>query len=58
MSMSTYDRKCYDLAVHFLSDHPDLDREEQRVRLAITIQAAIEDWFFATGRAQQPKAKT
>ncbi len=41
----SYDVKCYDLAVHFLADSPDLDDEDHRVDLAQAIQMAIEDWF-------------
>jgi Holliday junction resolvase-like predicted endonuclease len=39
----TYDRKCYDLAEHFLQDHPQFDDRDNRVELAGVIQDAIED---------------
>jgi hypothetical protein len=41
----TYDRKCFDLAMDFLEDHPDLDKQVHAHKLAQTIQAAIEDYL-------------
>jgi len=38
----TYDPKCFDLAVAFLSDDPDLDTPAARITLASEIQRAIE----------------
>lgn len=38
-----YDTKCYDLAVAFLADTPEIDNEKTRDRLAQSIQTAIED---------------
>ena len=38
-----YDTRCYDLAVAFLADTPDIDSEKTRNILAQTIQTAIED---------------
>jgi Mn-dependent DtxR family transcriptional regulator len=38
-----YDRKCYELAEHFLSDEPEIDSEENRAELAQAIQTEIED---------------
>lgn len=40
-----YDSKCYDLAVAFLGDTPDIDNEKSRDALAQHIQTAIEDWI-------------
>jgi hypothetical protein len=39
---TTYDSKCYDLAVAFLADTPDIDNEKTRDQLAQSIQDAIE----------------
>jgi len=41
----TYDKKCYELAVHFLADHPDIDSDDTRDLLAQDIQQAIDDFF-------------
>jgi hypothetical protein len=41
----TYDKKCWDLAVHFLSDEPELDSPANCNELAGAIQEAIELWF-------------
>jgi hypothetical protein len=41
----TYDKKCWDLAVHFLSDEPELDSPANCNELAGTIQEAVELWF-------------
>lgn len=38
------DQKSYDLAEHFLQDHPEWKGEE--MKLAQAIQQAVEDWFF------------
>lgn len=43
--VKTYDPKSYELAEHFLQDEPNLDCADARHNLALTIQAAIEDWF-------------
>ena len=39
----SYDSKCYDLAVAFLADTPDLDNERSRNVLAQVIQDAAEN---------------
>lgn len=39
----SYDPACYDLAAHFISDHPELER--LRDKLAQHIQDAIEEWI-------------
>lgn len=50
MSVRTYDQKCYQLAAEFLEDEPCRDDpklfEAHCHSLALTIQQAIEDWFF------------
>ena len=43
----TYDVKCYELAEHFLQDHPEINSDDLCMALAIDIQDAIEtflDW--------------
>ena len=40
-----YDSKCFDLAVAFLGDHPELDTEINRDQLAQDIQQAIENFI-------------
>ena len=39
----TFDPRCYELAEHFLSDHPHLNSEAARITLAQQIQQTIED---------------
>jgi hypothetical protein len=39
---NTFDAKCYDLASHFLFDHPTANTEAARVTLATIIQETIE----------------
>ena len=41
----TFDKKCYELAEHFLEDEPALNLKANKEELAASIQAAIEDWF-------------
>ncbi len=38
----TFDRRCYELAEHFLSDEPDLNTEAAKTTLAAEIQWTIE----------------
>lgn len=38
-----YDAKCYDLACHFLEDHPEINTEPVRDALAKDIQEVIEN---------------
>lgn len=45
MTVKTYDEKSYDLAEHFLSDHPTLNTLDKIHHLALAIQAAVEDWI-------------
>lgn len=41
-----FDPKCYDLAEHFLSDEePPIQSDENKRRLAQTIQNEIENWI-------------
>jgi uncharacterized protein YaeQ len=42
---ATFDPKCYDLAAHFLADHPSLNNEQIITELADFIQTAIEDFI-------------
>jgi len=42
----TFDPKCYELAIAFLADEPDLDTEAARITLAAEIQEAIEAELF------------
>ena len=43
----TLDNKCYELAEHFLVDHPVFSNSViHKTELAIDIQGAVEDWFF------------
>lgn len=46
----TYDQKCYDLAVEFLSDEPKMGTNEDCASLAQAIQEAIEDWLAENRR--------
>jgi hypothetical protein len=51
MGTKTYDAKSYELAEHFLRDHPswrgDLTKHTRLVhKLAITIQEAVEDFLW------------
>ncbi len=39
----TYDRRCYELAEHFLAGEPEINTEAARITLARTIQESIED---------------
>lgn len=43
---STVDPKVYDLAAHFLLDHPLLNTEAARVTLAAAIQETIDNELF------------
>ncbi len=46
----TYDVKCYELAEHFLQDHPQINTVDHAKALAGDIQDAIEtflDWAKA-----------
>lgn len=45
MGTVTYDPKCHELAVHFLSERSSYDTEEHRHVLASLIQLAIEDYI-------------
>ena len=45
MTAKTYDSRCHDLAVAFLSDTPDIDTEKGRAKLAAAIQEGVEDWI-------------
>lgn len=48
MSTVTCDPRCYELAVHFLSDHPHLDTALGRQMLAEEIQQTIEEFLADT----------
>jgi hypothetical protein len=51
----SYDTKCLDLAEHFLSDDA---KNDDKHRLAIVIQTAVEDWFAmedASAEEQEPE---
>lgn len=55
MSTRTYDRKCHELAEHFLSDNASTsmslaDEARKAESLARAIQEAVEDWF----RGEEP----
>lgn len=41
----TFDPKCYDLAALFLSDHHDINSEQNRCDLAAHIQSQVEEWI-------------
>lgn len=41
----TYDKKCFDLAKHFLSDEPRFNNDETADTLACIIQEVIEDFM-------------
>ena len=41
----SYDPRCYNLAVLFLSDSPEKDTEANRDKLAQHIQTEIEGWI-------------
>ena len=43
---STFDPKCFELAAHFLLDHPLLNTEAARVTLAAAIQETIDNELF------------
>jgi len=43
MRQPTFDLKCYELAEHFLHDHPELDTEPNRKTLAYAIQTCVEE---------------
>lgn len=45
-TVKTYDSRCYDLAVIFLSDEPDLNNERVKHSLALEIQQCIEDEIY------------
>jgi hypothetical protein len=55
--MKTYDEKCFDLAVLFLSDEPALDTPKNRDELAGDIQALIEDFIFVKRREKEAGAQ-
>ena len=42
----TVDRKCYDLACHFLQEEPLLDNPKNAEELAGAIHDTIKSWFF------------
>jgi len=41
----TYDVKCYELAEHFLQDHPEINTVDRCRDLAGEIQEAVESWL-------------
>lgn len=41
----TYDEKCYELALAFLADEPELNTDENADDLAMVIQGEIEDYI-------------
>ena len=41
----TYDEKCYELALVFLSDHPHINTDAMADELASVIQDTIEDFI-------------
>ena len=45
MAGKSIDPKCYELAEHFLADHPDIDTELTREDLARELQATIDAWM-------------
>ena len=52
-----YDERCYELAQFFLDDEqPGLNTEQHRVKLALMIQQAVEDYLFEVGTeaAEEP----
>ena len=55
MTTKTIDRKTYELAAHFLFDHPKINTESNRLKLASLIQSftEVEVEFM---RAQMEKA--
>lgn len=42
MTTKTIDRKVYELAAHFLFDHPKMNTESNRLKLASLMQSFIE----------------
>lgn len=40
---TTFDTKCFELAEHFLSDHPGIRSEAAKITMAQQIQQTIED---------------
>lgn len=52
---STFDPKCFELAAHFLLDHPLLNTEAARVTLAAAIQEAVENELFFLRNTQGAK---
>lgn len=60
MTVKTYDPASYDLADHFLQDEPCRNDPELYKKhchdLALTIQQAIEDWFFVPEETLPPPA--
>lgn len=40
---ATFDKKCFELAVAFLEDHPGIRTEAAKITLAQQIQQTIED---------------
>lgn len=45
-TVRTYDRKCFDLAEHFMEDEPEMNCKEACDELAYLIQTTIEDWIM------------
>jgi hypothetical protein len=45
MKQKTFDRKCFDLAEHFLLDEPEINCAGACDELAYLIQTTIEDWM-------------
>jgi len=55
MKQRTFDIRCYELAEHFLHDHPELDTEPNRKIIAYAIQSCVEeeiDLLRSTGDSQ------
>jgi len=42
MKQRTFDIKCYELAEHFLHDHPEFDTEPNRKIIAYALQSCVE----------------
>ena len=50
----SYDIRCYDLAVAFLADTPDIDNERTRAVLAQTVQdAAYNEVLYLEGACER-----
>lgn len=50
--MKTYDPKCWALADVFLFDHPEINTDNARHRLASHLQTEIEEWIELEKAAQ------